>query len=92
MVYPLLTGLVHHVKGEVFENSIVPVPIGLGQCRFGHRLGAHVCVITFRLVGTKRNDQISKVFAAAELLKYHDKQLVPTGVVLDAIVAFVLAT
>lgn len=42
-------------------------------------------------MGFQRNNQVAQAFAVAELAKYHDKQLVPAGEVLDIVVALVLA-
>ena len=85
------TGLGHHVEGEVFENPIVPVLVDSCQSRLCDRLGAHTHVVALRLVGLQRDNQVSQTFAVAELAKYHDKQLVPAGEVLDIVVALVLA-
>ena len=85
------SGLGHHVEGELFENPIVPVLIDSCQSRLGDRLGAHAHVVALRLMGLQRNNQVSQTFTVAELAKYHDKQLVPAGEVLDIVVALVLA-
>ena len=43
--HPFLSGLIHHEKGELLKDAIVPILVGSGESGFGDGFAAHAEVI-----------------------------------------------
>ena len=76
--------------GEVFEDAIVAVGIGLAQITSGH-MPAKSEMITLLMMCLYGDNQVSHTLAITQLSKHQRKELVPTCEVLHVFVTSILA-
>ncbi len=89
-INPFILRNLDEFPGKLLKYAIIPVRVCLGKVRQLDLLVAKSKMVGLHGMSGYHTDEFSESFAAVKLTEYHDKQLVPTGKMLDILVSVIL--
>lgn len=89
LLYSSLSGLCNHEKGELLEDAVITLFVSLAKITSGHGLSDSE-MIDLACMRFKCDDEIPKALPTRKLSEHHRKQLIPTSIALDILVAIIL--
>lgn len=89
-INPFILCNLDEFPGKLLKYAVIPVRVCLGEVRQLYFLFAKSKMVGLPGMSGYHADEFSEPFAAVQLAEHHDKQLVPTGKVLDILVSFIL--
>lgn len=89
-INPFILRNLDEFPGKLLKYAVIPVRVCLGKVRQLYILFAKSKMVGLPGMSGHHADGFSESFAAVKLAEHHDKQLVPTGKVLDILVSVIL--
>ena len=87
-INPFILSNLDKSPGKLLKYAVIPVRVCLGKVRQLYILFPKSKMVGLLGMSGYHDDQFSESFAAVKLAEHHDKQLVPTGKVLDIRVSY----